>query len=245
VKAATPRAQAGRAPGGQPGHAGHGLAVPANLGALAGAGLAEWAVVDHTDGADGYISRWTVDIKVVAVYTGHRFARCADIPEGMAAPTSCGDHVQSLCVLLWQGNAVARGRAADVVPSLANGLVSPSGGAIDGFAARMAGALDAGLEAIRDDLLAGPVMHAGETPLRCVTEPRPDAAPGPDAVPDAVPDAGSAPPSLGARSRLVCMRNHSNENSAFFTINPHKDMEGVAGDNILPRYEGVRATATT
>lgn len=66
------REKSDRKRGGQPGHKGSRLDIPNNLDELVEQGLAEHIILSDVADGGAYVSDWTVDLKIVTVYTEYR-----------------------------------------------------------------------------------------------------------------------------------------------------------------------------
>jgi hypothetical protein len=67
------REKSGNKTGGQEGHEGRRLHMPANFEELIESGFAEKRLVDHTDGQGEFVPKWVVDLEVKVIYTEHRY----------------------------------------------------------------------------------------------------------------------------------------------------------------------------
>jgi transposase len=115
--------------GGQPGHKGNSLAVPENLDELVKAGKVQKKLVDHTNGAAKYVSKWVVDIEVVVTYTEHRFPITTKFP--IKTDVFYGNDIKALSVLLSTEGVIAEKRLATFFESVADGLIKPSDATIE------------------------------------------------------------------------------------------------------------------
>jgi len=119
--------------------------------------------------------RQIVDLPEVirARVTEHRILsrRCAcgmvtagKAPAGVSAPVQYGPGVAAVAVYLWHGQFLSRHRTCEALGELFGVPVSP--GAVTGMVSRVAAALGACLETIRQALIAAPVAHFDETGFR-------------------------------------------------------------------------------
>ena len=216
---ANSRERSGKKPGGQKGHPGRSLCKPENWEELKELGLAQ--IKDHTDGSEAYESRYVVDIEISVKWTEHRYPRGAEELQGMP-PVAYGERLQALALLLSEEEYVGQERVCDFIQALTDGRIHLSEGWLNGVIQRFSGRLDGELAKIEEDLLNKGVMHTDETPMK--------------ATEWMEPEKGTEPAKLEKShktSELVYMRVHSNSSATLFTVNRHKDMEGVARDGIL------------
>jgi len=222
------REKSGRHIGGQPGHPGHRLGLPANIDELVEKGIATKLLVDHTGGVGDYISRFVIDVEVVTTITEHRFAVGAELPENLYNEVSYGDNVRAMSVLLLNEGIIAEKRLSDILAGLTRGAVTISPATLERFQSQFAKKLeDSGeLESIRQDLLNGEVMHTDDTPMRCVE------------TVEFNDDGGLVAQTAEGKSFTATVRTYSNDRSTLYTVNPAKDKEGVERDNVLPGFLG-------
>ncbi|MCL2853833.1 MAG: transposase [Defluviitaleaceae bacterium] len=222
------REKSGRKIGGQPGHPGHRLELPENIDELVEKGIATKRVIDHTDGASEYISRFVIDIEVITTITEHRFAVDAQLPKGLYNEVSYGDGIKAMSVLLLNEGIIAELRLSEILAGLTRGTVTISPATLESFLSQFARKLESSgeLEAITDDLLNGEVMHTDDTPLRCVE------------TVDYLDNGEVVIRTAEGKSFDATVRTYSNEMSTLYTVNPKKDKAGVDRDNVLPRYLG-------
>ena len=222
------REKSGLRIGGQPGHPGHRLSLPSNLDELVEKGIVTKKLIDHTDGADDYISRFVIDIKVTTTVTEHRFAAGAELPENLYNEVSYGDNIKAMSVLLLNEGVIAEKRFSDILTGLTQGAVTISPATLERFQAQFAKKLEANgeLEAIKQDLLNGEVMHTDDTPMRCVE------------TVEFNDNGGMVIQTAEGKSFSTTVRTYSNDRSTLYTVNPKKDQEGVDRDGVLPVFLG-------
>ena len=222
------REKSGRHIGGQPGHPGHRLGLPANMDELVAKGAVTKLLIDHTDGTCDYISRFVIDVKVTTTITEHRFAAGAELPENLYNEVSYGDNLRVVSVLLLNEGIIAEERFSDILAGLTQGAVTISPATLERFQAQFAKKLEGNgeLEAIKQDLLNGEVMHTDDTPLRCVE------------TIEFNDDGGTVVQTAEGKSFTATVRTYSNDQSTLYTVNPGKDKEGVERDGVLPGYIG-------
>ena len=216
------RERSGRKPGGQPGHPGRRLELPENLDELIEKGRARRVLVDHTDGAEPYVSRFTIDIDVTVVVTEHRYRKgCAPL----GANVAYGDKLKSMSVQLSTEGLVAEERLSEFFDDITEGAITLSDATVDGFLSEMSVKLEPELQVIETDLLNEPVMHVDDTPVRSTQK----------------PDYSDGEPVLRTSegtSSNAYIRTYSSATATRYTANPQKDAEGVDRDGILPLYIG-------
>ena len=136
--------------GGQPGHKGNSLEVPENLDELVKAGKVQKKLIDHTNGASKYVSKWVVDVEVVVTYTEHRFPVNSNFP--VKTDVFYGNNIKALSVLLSTEGVIAEKRLATFFESVADGLINPSDATIESWNKTAADNVD--VEALKCDVLS-------------------------------------------------------------------------------------------
>ncbi|MDR0490267.1 MAG: transposase [Oscillospiraceae bacterium] len=222
------REKSGRQIGGQPSHPGHRLGLPANMDELVEKGIVTKLLIDHTGGAGDYISRFVIDVEVVTTITEHRFAVGAELPEDLYNEVSYGGNIRAMSVLLLNEGVIAEKRFSDILAGLSRGVVTISPATLERFQTQFAKKLeDSGeLEAIKQDLLNGEVMHTDDTPMRCVE------------TIEYLDNGETVIQTAEGKSFDATVRTSSNDRSPLYTVNPKKDHEGVERDDVLPGYLG-------
>ena len=222
------REKSGRKIGGQTGHVGHRLGLPENMDELVANGIVTKLVVDHTGGACNYISRYVVDVEVVTTITEHRFAIGAELPKNLHNEVSYGDNIKAMSVLLLNEGIIAEKRFSDILAGLTRGTVTISPATLENFLSQFAEKLESNgeLEAIKQDLLNGEVMHTDDTPLRCVE------------TIEYLENGETVVRTADGKSFDATVRTYSNDTSTLYTVNPRKNQEGVDRDGVLPEYHG-------
>ena len=202
--------------GGQPGHKGSTLTIPKNLDELVKAGKAKKHVIDLTGGSEKYISQWKIDLETVVVYTEYR------CPENATASVFYGESIKAVSVLLSNEGMIAHGRLSDFIRDISGGLLSVSEASIEKFNREAAANVD--IEALREDLLNGEVLNIDETTLRSTQ----------------IMEYGEEKPQTAQGTTFkATIRTHSNAETTLYTVNPHKDNEGVVRDGIIPSFVGI------
>ena len=210
------REKTNRKPGGQPGHKGTTLTIPKNLDELVKEGKAQKRTVDLTGGAKKYISKWQIDIETTVVYTQYRYPT-TEIPQ-----VYYGENIKALTVLLTNHGLITENRLCDIFRDISYGLITISDATIEKFNQKAAEAVD--IEAIKTDLLNGEIMHVDEIVVDCVER----------------LEYSQVVPQVAVNSSFdAVIRTHSNATSTLYTVNPHKDDEGVRRDGILGAFVGV------
>jgi transposase len=133
------REKSERKRGGQPGHTGHSLSVPENLDKLVAEGKATKKLVDYTNGAEKYVSKWIVDIDIKTVYTEIRYPVETKLPPQLQPEVVYGNGIKALTVLLEQEGVIAIKRLSDFFGMVTGDLLTPSKGTIEGFIMTFAG----------------------------------------------------------------------------------------------------------
>jgi hypothetical protein len=217
-----------RLAGGQKGHPGHRLGLPKNMDELVAKGAVKKRVVDHTDGCGEYVSRYVIDVEVVTTITEHRFAIGGQIPALLYNEVSYGDGVRAMAVLLQSEGVIAEMRLSEIIEGLTQGVVTISPATLEKFQSQFAQRLESSgeLEAIKEDLLNGEIMHTDDTTMHCAQ------------TIEYLEDGKQAVRDIKGKSTHVYVRTHSNDQSAFYTVNPKKDMDGIERDGLLPRFSG-------
>jgi len=201
--------------GGQSGHKGSRLNIPENLEELVERGEAEHIIVSDVSEGETYVSDWTVDIKVVTVYTEHRRA------PGTPPKIEYGPQVKALAVYLNVVGLLAYKRLTQFFCEMTHALVAVSKGTLAGFIHSAAERVD--IEGYVQELLNGRVMHVDETPVK--TSERPDASGKLEAAKNTTFSA--------------YIRTYSNERITVLTAAAHKTEQSVKEDHILTRFHGI------
>jgi hypothetical protein len=225
------REKSARKAGGQPGHIGRTLTLPANFDELQKSGEIEVVIDDHTNGAAEYISRYTVDVKIKTVYTEHRFSCGEEIPSEFANAVTYGRETKSLATLLSVEGMISGNRLSAFFDEMTNGLVSPGESTINSFLQEAA--VNADVEPLKESLLEGKVMNVDETPMRSTERPMEDK----HGV--ATDENGDVKMETAEKKSFnVCIRTYSNDTTTLLTANGHKNEAGVIRDGIVTQYEG-------
>jgi len=211
------RERSGKKRGGQKGHKGVRLNIPENLEELAAAGVVEHVI--FTDVADGepYVSDWTIDIKIVTVFTERRRK------PGPPPKIAYGPQLMTVAVYLSIIGLIAFKRLSQFFREISRGLIIVSKAALAGFIRKAADGTNLGQYI--HDLLNGKVVNTDETPIK--TSERP----GPDGILE-----------TAEKSTFnAYIRTYSNETTTVLTASPRKTEESVIEDNILTQFHGIVA----
>jgi hypothetical protein len=229
------REKSGRTQGGQKGHAGYRLKLPENMVDLEEKGLIETRVVDHTDGQNSFVSRYTIDLEMKVIITEHRFSE-GNVPKNLHNEVTYGEDLKAKTMLLLTEGIVAEKRLSKILSSFTHGVVNLSTGTIDNIKKEFAEKLveSKELDVIKQDLLNGNVMNTDDTSMRSLerivyTEKKDDKSEVTEDISYEKAD---------KKSFRITVRTHSNEQSTMYTVNPKKDNKGILRDDILPRYDG-------
>lgn len=221
------REKSGKKRGGQAGHEGHSLKVPENLDKLVNEGKVTRKLVDYTNGAKEYVSKWIVDVDIKTVYTEIRYPAGMQLPPELQPEVVYGNTIKALTVLLDQEGVVAIKRLSDFFSTVTGGLINPSKGAIEAFIARFAQGVDNDIAQIKETLLNGLVINTDDTQMRCTETCE-------------YSEDGNATLVTAEKTTFgVNIRTYSNEKATLYTVNPKKDDEGVVRDGILPEFNGI------
>lgn len=227
------REKSNRATGGQKGHVGARLELPSNINELVEKGYAEERLIDHTDGSDEYVSRWTLDIDVKVIITEHRYLHGEKLPTELFNEVTYGDNIKALTVLLSNEGIIAEKRLAEFFKEVTHNILSPSDGTLDKFLSQFGNKLDSEISTIKNDLLNGNILHVDETPMRCTQRKIYEDRNYEDTDEEGILETAEK------TSFSATIRTHSNEECTLYTVNGKKDMDGVDRDGILPNYMGM------
>ncbi len=211
------REKSNRKQGGQAGHKGFRLDIPENLDELVEKGLAEHIILSNVEEGEAYVSDWTVDLKIVTVYTEHR-RRPGTPPE-----IKYGEQVKAQAVYLSMVGLITYQRLSSFFREISHDLVKVAKGTLAGFNHEAAEAVC--LSGNVQDLLNGMVIHVDETPVR--TSERPDGKGGLETA--------------EKTTYQAYIRTYSNQTTTVLTANAHKTEESVITDNILTQFHGIVA----
>jgi hypothetical protein len=196
--------------GGQPGHTGHSLRVPENLDELVAEGKVTKKLIDYTNGAKEYVSKWIVDIDIKTVYTEVRYPVGVKLTAELQPEVVYGNGIKALSVLLEQEGVISIKRLSDFFRMATGNLLTPSKGTIEKFIMTFADSIEDDIAAIKEELKNGLVMNVDDTPMRCgeTYEYNKD---------------GTGTLKTAEKTTFgVNIRTYSNEKFTYYTVNPGK-----------------------
>jgi hypothetical protein len=208
------REKSGKKRGGQAGHKGNTLIIPPNLEELVGEEKAEHKIVDMTNGAAGYVSKWEIDIKTKVIYTEYR------CPLTETATISYGNGIKAYAGILLNEGFMSLEKVSSFLSEITYGQVSPRVATLEKFNREIADRVD--VERLKNDILNGKVMNIDETPMRSTEK-----------LLDGVYETSEK------TTFDVIIRTHSNATTTLYTVNPRKDDEGVEREGIIPAFHGI------
>jgi len=157
------REKSSRKQGGQHGHRGARLDIPENLAELVESGVAEHIIVSEVAEGEPYVSDWTVDIKVVTVFTEHRRE------PGKPPKIEYGIQLKVLAVYLCVMGLIAYKRLSEFFREISKGLITVSKGTLAEFNRSAAERIN--LESNVHDLLNGEVINVDDTQIKTSERP--------------------------------------------------------------------------
>ena len=209
------REKSSRKQGGQHGHRGARLDIPENLAELVESGVAEHIIVSEVAEGEPYVSDWTVDIKVVTVFTEHRRE------PGKPPKIEYGIQLKVLAVYLCVMGLIAYKRLSEFFREISKGLITVSKGTLAEFNRSAAERIN--LESNVHDLLNGEVINVDDTQIKTSERPCSD---------------GTMETAKNTTFNAY-IRTYSNEKTTVLTANPGKSEETVNTDNILTQFHGI------
>jgi len=210
-------------PGGQVGHKGHGLSINEKLKEQLESGGVRVEVVEHGNPGSHYTTKYELDIHMTVVVKEHRFYDGEVIPENLQNPVNYGPDLKSLCVYLSTEGLISAQRVSEFVGTMTEEAITPSKATILSFQNEVSEHLDCEIEAIREGVMASPVLNVDETPLKCTERPTKD---------------GEFMDTAKGTTYNLCVRTYSTKDTVFLTLNPRKDDNGVETDGVLTKYAG-------
>ena len=209
------REKSGKRQGGQHGHKGVRLNIPENLDELVANGTAEHVIISDVEDGEAYVSDWTIDFKVVTVYTEHRRKY------GMPPKIEYGPQLKAIAVYLSVIGLVAVKRLSQFFREISHNLLTVSKATLAEFNHKTAESVEPGQYV--HDLLNGKVVHVDETPIKTSERANLDGK-----IETAEKTTFNA-----------YIRTYSNETTTILTANPFKTEKSVITDNILTQFHGI------
>jgi transposase len=209
------REKSSKKQGGQYGHRGARLNIPENLKELVEAGVAEHVILSEVEEGEPYVSDWTVDIKVVTVFTEHRRK------PGNPPKIEYGMQLKVLAVYLCIMGLIAYKRLSEFFREISKGLITVSKGTLAEFNRIAAEKIN--LEPNVQDLLNGEVISVDDTQIKTSERPCSD----------------GTPETSKNTTFSAYIRTYSNEKTTVLTAHPGKSEETVNTDNILTQFHGI------
>ena len=210
------REASGRKAGGQPGHKGHRLTIPANLEKLVETGMVKHEITGEDVMMGAYVSDWEIDWVCMPIFREHRRA------PGKPPTVRYGRNLQTHCVYLQNLGMMSLERIAEYVCESRGGLIKLTEGAIETFTKTAAAGIN--LEEYMKDLLNGQVLHTDESPVR--TSQRMD-------------ERTSEVETSAHTTFNAYVRVYANATTTVLTANAHKNDEGIRRDGMLERFCGI------
>ena len=121
------REASARKAGGQPGHKGHKLTIPANLEELVESGLVKHEITCGGVMTGTYVSDWEINWVCIPIYREHRRA------PGKPPVARYGRNLQTHCVYLQNLGMMSLTRIAQYICESTGGLIKLTEGAIETF----------------------------------------------------------------------------------------------------------------
>lgn len=120
-------------------------------------------------------------------------------------------------MLLSNEGLIAEGRLSELFKEISGDLITISEAAIEKINREAVQKINT--DEIKEDLLNNKVMHVDETVIRCAQ----------------ILENGEENIKVADKTTYdVIIRTYSNETTTLYTVNPHKDDEGVKRDGIIP-----------
>jgi hypothetical protein len=210
------RERSARKAGGQAGHKGHRLTIPANLRELVETGLARHEITYGSEITGAYVSDWEIDWVCIPIFREHRRAT------GKPPMVRYGRNLQTHCVYLQNLGMMSLERIAQYIHESTSGVIKLTEGAIDTFTKTAAAGIHP--EAYITDLLNGQVLHTDETPVRTTQR---------------LNDGACILETSENTTYNAYVRVYSNATTTLLTANAHKNDEGIKRDGILERFCGI------
>jgi hypothetical protein len=215
--------------GGQVGHPGRRLCLPENLDQLIADGLVEMKVMDHTNGASDFVSKYKIDTITKVVITEHRFSPNTPLAPEFSNEVSYGNDFKAQTVFFLSEGIIAKQRYADMLNVLTRGTIKLSRGSMENFQHELARKLNENgeIEAITNDLLNAELIHVDDTGSKTTER----------IVYSKDTDEASYEKSNGTTFNAY-LRTYATADTTLYTAHPGKGEDGVIRDGILPNYHG-------
>ena len=209
------REKSGKKQGGQQGHKGTRLNIPADLDELVAAGKAEHVITSEVSEGEKYVSDWTIDIKIVTVYTEHRRK------PGKPPKIEYGLQLRAVAVYLSVIGLISYNRLSQFFHELTDNLITVSKATLEGFVRSASRSIN--LTPLVQDLLNGKVINVDETPIKTTQR----------------PDKDGNLKVVEKTTSYGYIRTYSNDMTTVLTANPFKTEESINTDNILTQFHGI------
>ena len=210
--------------GGQVGHKGHGLCINEKLKEQLESGGVKVKVIEHGNPGANYTTKYELDIKMSIIVREHRFYDGEVIPENLQNPVNYGPNLKSSCVYLSTEGLMSANRISEFIGTMTKETIVPAKSTVLKFQKKVSKNLDREIEAIKESVLASPVLNVDETSLKCTQRPTKD---------------GESMDTAKGTTFNLCVRTHSTKDTVLLTLNPRKDDAGVVADGILTQYAGI------
>jgi len=217
------RMVSGKKPGGQYGHKGYGLSINEKLKEQIESGEVKVEVVEHGNPESDYVTKYELDIRMAVVVREHRFHEGELIPENLQNPVNYGIDLKVLCAYLSTEGLMSVQRVSEFVKAMTDDVITPSKATILAFQGEVSGQLNGEFDAIKESVMASPVLNVDETPIKCTERPADD---------------GESMDTAKGTTYNLCVRTYSTKDTVLLTLNPRKDDAGVEADGVLPTYAG-------
>ena len=215
--------------GGQVGHPGGRLCLPDNLDELVTNGLVEMKLVDHTEGAVDFVSKYKIDTQTKVMITEHRFFPNTPLAPEFLNEVSYGNEFKAQTVFFLSEGMIAKQRYADMISVLTNGVINVSRGSMENFQHELARKLDVHgeINAIKQDLLNSELIHVDDTGIKTTQR----------SVYSKDNDEVTYEKAKGTTFNAY-IRTYGTDSTTLYTAHPSKGEDGIIRDDILPAYHG-------
>lgn len=160
------RRKSGRAQGGQKGHKGKTL-TPEDVSRMLSSGKCEHNVKIIGRPGGKYVTRYTVDMRVVPVVTEYRIYQNKQgkypIPAGLWCRAAYGNRLRAFVVALYGIGVVSNDRIADFIQSMTQGVIRIATGTVYGFCRSFSEKATSSLFNIEARLMNQSVIHTDAT----------------------------------------------------------------------------------